>query len=53
MAEIYEQIGEAVENGDAEAVASLVGEAMQGGRQALEILEKGLVPGIQVMGKFF
>ncbi len=53
MAEIYEQIGEAVENGDAEAVASMVGEAMQGGRQALEILEKGLVPGIQVMGKFF
>jgi 5-methyltetrahydrofolate--homocysteine methyltransferase len=53
MTEIYQQIGEAVENGDAEAVAGLVGEAMEGGRQALEILEEGLVPGIQLMGKLF
>ena len=53
MAEIFEQIGEAVQNGDETTVVALVDQAMQGGDQALDILEQGLIPGIQVLGKSF
>jgi len=46
-------ISRAVEKGDDEQVLKLVKEALAGGVPAVDILEKGLVPGIQVLGKLF
>ena len=46
-------ISRAVEKGDDEQVLKLVKEALAGGVPAIDILEKGLVPGIQVLGKLF
>ena len=46
-------IPRAVEKGDDEQVLKLVKEALAGGVPAIDILEKGLVPGIQVLGKLF
>jgi len=46
-------ISRAVEKGDDNQVLKLVKEALAGGVPAIDILEKGLVPGIQVLGKLF
>ncbi|MFC1913111.1 corrinoid protein [Chloroflexota bacterium] len=49
----FNAMSRAVEKGDDEQVLKLVKEALAGGVPAADILEKGLVPGIQVLGKLF
>ena len=46
-------ISQAVESGDDKEATALVKEALAEGMPALDILEKGLVPGIQALGKLF
>jgi len=46
-------IAKAVESGDDKKVAGTVKEALRSGILATEILEKGLVPGVQALGKLF
>jgi len=46
-------ISRAVEKGDDGQVLKLVKEALAGGVPAVDILEQGLVPGIQALGKLF
>lgn len=46
-------ISRAVESGDDKQVIRVVGEALTNKVPAIDILERGLVPGIQVLGKLF
>lgn len=46
-------ISRAVESGDDKEATALVKEALAEGMSALDILDKGLVPGIQALGKLF
>ena len=46
-------ISRAVESGDDKQVIKIVREALTGGVPPMDILEKGLVPGIQALGKLF
>jgi len=46
-------ISQGVQNGNDEQVVEVVGKALENGISAQEILEKGLVPGIQALGKLF
>ena len=46
-------ISRAVESGDDKQVIRVVGEALTNKVPAIDILEKGLIPGIQVLGKLF
>ncbi len=46
-------IPRAVEKGDDEQVLKLVKKALAGGVPAIDILRKGLVPGMQALGKLF
>lgn len=46
-------ISRAVESGDDKEATALVKEALAEGMPALDILDKGLVPGIQALGKLF
>jgi len=51
--EILQQIGEALQKGDHERVAKLTQEAIDTGLSATEILNDGLLPGMEVVGKKF
>lgn len=53
MSGILNLIAEGVEKGDDKKVVELVSKASESGMSALEILEKGLIPGIQALGKCF
>lgn len=53
MESYFDTISKAVESGDDKQVAKTAREALAGGVAALNILEKGLVPGIQALGKLF
>lgn len=53
MEDYLDTISRAVESGDDKQVTRVVGEALTNKVPALDILEKGLVPGIQVLGKLF
>ncbi len=53
MEDYLETISRAVESGDDKQVTRVVGEALTNNVPAIDILEKGLVPGIQVLGKLF
>jgi 5-methyltetrahydrofolate--homocysteine methyltransferase len=46
-------ISQGVRDGDHEKVVALVKEALANGQPALEILEQGLVPGVQALGELF
>ena len=46
-------ISRAVESGDDKQVIKIIGEALTNNVPAIDILEKGLVPGIQALGKLF
>jgi len=46
-------ISKAVERGDNEQVVKIIEEALTGGVPPIDILEKGLVSGIQALGKLF
>lgn len=53
MEDYLDTISRAVESGDDKQVTRVVGEALTNKVPAIDILEKGLVPGIQVLGKLF
>lgn len=53
MGSYVETISQAVERGDDKQVIKIVREALANGVSALDILEAGLVPGIQALGKLF
>ena len=46
-------LSQAVQEGDDKKVVQLVKEALAEGLPAIDILEKGLVPGVQALGKLF
>ncbi len=53
MPKHLQALSRAVESGDDKQVVALAREALKKGVPALDILEKGLVPGIQELGKLF
>ncbi len=53
MENYFVTISRAVEKGDDKRVLKLVKEALTNSVPAIDILEKGLVPGIQALGKLF
>jgi 5-methyltetrahydrofolate--homocysteine methyltransferase len=53
MIDLLGSLAQGVEKGDDKQVVELVGKALQGGTAAREILEEGLVPGIQALGQRF
>ena len=53
MADILKSIAENVQSGDDKKVVELVNQSLKAKTPPLDILEKGLVPGIQALGKCF
>lgn len=53
MQDRLEALSHAVEGGDDQETVRMVKEALDDGVSATEILEEGLVPGIQALGKLF
>lgn len=53
MQDRLEALSGAVEGGDDQETVRMVKEALDNGVPAMEILEEGLVPGIQALGKLF
>ncbi len=53
MADFLASISEGVQKGNDKQVVELVEKALGSGMPALDILEKGMVPGIQELGKLF
>jgi 5-methyltetrahydrofolate--homocysteine methyltransferase len=53
MEDLLEPISRGVQGGEDKKVLKLVREALQSGISAQDILERGLVPGIQALGKLF
>jgi len=48
-----EELADAVQNGDAKGVRTRVEEALRAGAEPSAILEQGLVPGLQALGRLF
>ena len=53
MADYLNTLSEAVQKGDRGLVAKTVSEALEAGMAPLDILDGGLIPGIQVLGERF
>ncbi len=53
MGDSLQALAGAVQEGDDKTTVQLVREALDGGTPALDILEKGLVPGVQALGQLF
>jgi len=53
MADFSSVISRAVQDGDDKKVVKLVKEALAKGLPAINILEKGLIPGVQALGQLF
>ena len=53
MTDFYSGLSQAVQQGDDKKAVQLVKEALAEGQPAVDILEKGLVPGVQALGKLF
>ena len=53
MADFLNSISQGVQNGDDKQTVELVGKALASGVSAREVLDKGLIPGIQALGKLF
>jgi len=53
MADFLGVLSEEVQGGDDKKVVQLVKEALAEGLPAIDILEKGLVPGVQALGQLF
>lgn len=51
--EIYEKISKAVQGGEVEEVARLTKQALEEGKEALDVLNGALMPGIEVVGEKF
>ncbi len=53
MVDVLSKISDGVQNGDDKKVAELVERTLKGGTSAFTILHRGLVPGIQALGRRF
>ena len=53
MADLFEILSQAVQKGDQKAVVQAVRDGIKQGVSANDILDKGLVPGIQLLSKLF
>ena len=53
MIQKWQNLSDAVRDGDEENTVKLVKEALAGKTPAIDILNKGLVPGVQALGKLF
>ena len=53
MTDFSSVLSQAVQEGDDKSVVQLVKEALAEGLSAMDILEKGLVPGVQALGQLF
>ena len=53
MKDYLEKLSQAVQDGDDERAVKLVKEALDKQTPAIDILNKGLVPGVQALGKLF
>ena len=53
MTDFSSGLSQAVQNGDDKKVVKLVKKALAEGVPAMDILEKGLVPGVQALGQLF
>ena len=53
MTDFLGVISEAVQNGNDKKVVQTVEEALEGGIPAIDLLDKGLIPGIQALGERF
>jgi len=53
MSELYGKMSEALISGDIEGIKKLTQEALDGGVSAKEILDKGLLPGMDIVGQRF
>ena len=53
MSDFLIVLSEAVQGGDDKKVVQLVKEALAEGLPAMDILEKGLIPGVQALGQLF
>lgn len=53
MTDFLNSISQAVQNGDDKQAVEVAGKALENGIPAQDILEKGMVPGIQALGKLF
>ena len=53
MADFSSGLSQAVQEGDDKKVVQLVKEALAQGLPAVDILEKGLVSGVQALGQLF
>ena len=49
----FETLSKAVETGDDKKVLEIIKAELDQGTQAIDVLEKGLVPGVQSLGKLF
>jgi methanogenic corrinoid protein MtbC1 len=53
MTDFSSTLSQAVQEGDSKKAVQLVKEALAEGLPATDILEKGLVPGVQALGRLF
>ncbi|MDR1797424.1 MAG: corrinoid protein [Clostridiales Family XIII bacterium] len=53
MARIFRDIADAVEDGEVEEIKELVQEALDDGEQPQDIINEGLLAGMEVVGKYF
>ena len=53
MSDVLEAIYRVIQGGDQDEVARLTEKALAGGIPALEILGKGMIPGVEAMGEKF
>ncbi len=53
MENLLKPISQGVESGEDKRVVDLVGRALESGISAQDILQRGLIPGIQALGKLF
>ena len=53
MTDFSNVLSQAVQDGDDKKVVQMVKEALAEGRLAMDILDKGLVPGVQALGQLF
>jgi len=53
VTELLSTIAQGVQDGDDKKVVELVGKALASGTSALDIMGKGMVPGIQALGQLF
>jgi len=53
MTDVFGALSQSVQDGDHKKVVQTVREALENGMRAVDILEKGLVPGVQALGRLF